>query len=89
MAAPPATAEPSNAWESLKGSLSETEKETLSIALQGEKGIKELADRCGVMQEVLIDQINEKAMDAIGDNLIDECCALYDDYVEQVRELVR
>jgi hypothetical protein len=41
------------------------------------------------MLEVLVDQINEKAMDMIGDNLLDEEFALYKDYREQVKELIR
>jgi hypothetical protein len=40
------------------------------------------------MPEVLVDSINEKAMDIIGDSLMDEDFVLYDDYKEQVKELV-
>ena len=41
------------------------------------------------MLEVLVDGINEKAMDFIGDNLLDEEFVLYDDYKEQVKELIK
>ena len=40
------------------------------------------------MLEVLADGINEKAMDAIGDSLMDGEFVLYDDYIQQVKELV-
>ena len=51
--------------------------------------IKAFADECGVMLEVLVDRINEKAMDFIGDNLMDDYFALYDDYKDQIKELVK
>ncbi|HWR18949.1 MAG TPA: TerB N-terminal domain-containing protein [Clostridia bacterium] len=85
------SSEPSNGndmWESFKNALSDTELLALSEALNGEAEIKKFADTCGIMPEVLIDGINEKAMDIIGDNLMDEDFVLYDDYKEQVKELV-
>ena len=42
-----------------------------------------------MMLEVLVDGINEKAMDAIGDSLIDDEFVLYEDYINQVKELVK
>jgi len=41
------------------------------------------------MLEVLADGINEKAMDYIGDNLMDDDFVLYDDYINQVKELIK
>ena len=75
--------------ESLKSILTEIEKKALSVVLHGETEIKKFADECGVMLEVLVDGINGKAMDCIGDNLLDEDFVLYDDYKEQVEELIR
>ncbi|HWS28761.1 MAG TPA: TerB N-terminal domain-containing protein [Clostridia bacterium] len=75
-------------WESFKNALNETERKALSAALCSEAEIKKFAGACGIMPEVLFDGINEKAMDFIGDSLTDESFALYDDYKEQVRELV-
>jgi hypothetical protein len=75
-------------WESFKNALTEIEIIALSEALNGETAIKEFADTCGIMPEVLVDSINEKAMDIIGDSLMDEDFVLYDDYKEQVKELV-
>ncbi len=75
-------------WEGLKKILTETEKKALSVLLHREIEIKKFADECGIMLEVLIDGINEKAMDSIGDNLMNEEFVLYEDYKEQVKEMV-
>lgn len=75
-------------WESLKDALNNNELQALAVILQ-DGDIKIFADECGIMLEVLVDGINEKAMDYIGDNLMDEDFVLYNDYKEQVKELVR
>jgi gluconate kinase len=77
-----------NAWESLKNHFTEVEIKALSVVLQGEIELKKYADECGIMLEVLVDGINEKAIDFIGDNLLDDEFALYEDYKEQVKELI-
>lgn len=77
-----------NAWESLKNQFSEVEIKALFVVLQGEIELKKYADECGIMLEVLVDGINEKAIDFIGDNLLDDEFALYEDYKEQVKELI-
>jgi hypothetical protein len=78
----------SDAWENLKDALSGIEIQALSILISGEKDVKKFADNNGIMFEVLIDGINEKAMDFVGDNLLDEECTIYDDYKDQVKEMV-
>lgn len=78
----------SYAWKSLKNSLSETEIQALLVLMFEEKDIKKFADKNGIMLEVLIDGINEKAMDFVGDNLLDEEFTIYDDYKDQVKEMV-
>ena len=88
-ACPSARVPISDTWGHLGSNLTETEKEALSVVLRGETELKKFADGCGVMLEVLADGINEKAMDHIGDNLLDEAFALYDEYREQVEELIR
>ena len=72
-------------WESLKNAMNENELKTLALVIQGED-IKPFADECGIMIEVLVDGINEKAMDYIGDNLMGDDFLLYDDYKEQIKE---
>ena len=74
-------------WENLKDILNESELRALAVVLNG-NDIKAFADECGVMIEVLVDGINEKAMDYIGDNLMDEDFVLYDDYKDQVSRLL-
>ena len=76
-------------WDNLKNSLTQVETEALSVVLLGELDLKKYADQCGIMLEVLVDGINEKAMDLIGDNLLDDEFVLYDDYKEEVKELIR
>ncbi len=76
-------------WTSLKNILSETEVKTLLLALQ--KGnIKQFADENGIMLEVLADSINEKAVDCIGDNILemDDEMIIYDEYIENVMKVV-
>ena len=77
------------AWESLKNELTEIEIKALSVVLQGDKELKKYADECGVMLEVLVEGINEKALDFVGDSLLDEEFVLYDDYKEHVKDLIR
>lgn len=89
--APPPDPEPapiSGAWEGFKQALTAAETEALCAALRGETEIRRFADERGVMPEVLVDGINEKAMDFIGDSLMDEEFFIYDDYRDQLKELV-
>ncbi len=76
-------------WQSLKDALTDVELGALTIVMHGNTELKKYADDCGVMLEVLIDGINEKAMDFIGDNLLDEEFVLFDDYKKQVKELIK
>jgi len=78
----------SDVWKTLKSTLTANERKALFLILNGETELKAFADECGLMLEVLVDGLNEKAMDAIGDNLVDEDFALYEDYREQVKELL-
>lgn len=78
---------PVGPWAELKQELSSVELQALGILLEG-ADFKAFADSKGVMVEVLADGINEKAMDAIGDGLMDEEFVLYEDYIEEVRKLV-
>jgi len=75
-------------WTDFRNTLSETELQALSVFIRGNMDIKKFADECGIMLEVLVDGINEKAMDHIGDNLMDDAFVIYDDYKEHVKELL-
>lgn len=78
----------SDPWQSLKDNLTDTEKKAISVILYRNTDIKRFADECGIMVEVLIDGINEKAVDFIGDNLIDDEYEIYDEYKEQAKDLI-
>jgi hypothetical protein len=79
---------PDDAWESLKDALTKTEKKALNVILRGERSIKDFADECGMMLEVLVDGINEKAMDFIGDSLLGDEFEIYEEYKDHVKEMV-
>jgi len=75
-------------WESFGNSLDETERHALIILISDKQNIKQFADSHGIMLEVLIDGINEKAIDSIGDNILDEDFNVYDDYMEKLKKMV-
>lgn len=77
-----------NIWDEFKLALSETELEALRLITQGDADIKQFADSHGIMLEVLADGINEKAVDAVGDSILDDELMIYDDYFEQVSQML-
>ena len=81
--------EPGN-WECLRNELTEIERSVLYMVLRGEAGIKAYADENGFMLEVLIDSINEKAIDSMGDSILEsgDGIFIYDEYVENVTALL-
>jgi hypothetical protein len=89
--APPASAPPAPAdapWRSFKSALTAAESQALALISQGGADIKALASLHGLMPEVLIDGLNGKAMDHLGDSLMDEDFVLYEEYKEQVKEWI-
>lgn len=76
-----------NPWFILKNQLTEIELKALIVVLL-DGNIREYADRHTIMIEVLVDGINEKSMELIGDVLLDEDFLLYEDYIEQVKEWI-
>lgn len=75
-------------WESFKNALTPTEKDALSIVLSENMELKKFADECGIMLEVLVDSINEKAMDFISDNIMNEEFEIYDEYKDNLKNLL-
>ena len=75
-------------WQDLKNALTQTEQEALRFILHGDADIRQFAAEHNVMPEVLVEGINEKAVDTVGDSLLDEEFSIYDDYLEQVREML-
>ena len=86
-AVPPPANSPNSEWNDLKDALEENELRALALILNG-GDIKSFADACGIMLEVLIDGINGKSLDIIGDSLMDEELNLFDDYKERTKELL-
>jgi hypothetical protein len=82
--------EEADGWLYLKDELSTVELKALSLILHEDAGIKAYADEHNLMLEVMMDGINEKAADYIGDSLIstDGAIAIYEDYKQSVREMV-
>ncbi len=78
-----------NNWEKLKAALSITEKAALKIILNNGE-INEFALKNGIMPEVLTDSINEKAVDIIGDHLLesDSEIVIYEEYLKKVSEII-
>ena len=85
----PAAEVEGDAWQMFYTSLTETEVAALTAALNGQN-VKAIADGQGMMLEVLLDGINEKAMDAIGDTVLemDDTVVVYEEYREKLMELV-
>jgi len=85
-ASPTVSASP---WETFKQTLTEIELQALTALLTNHTTIEAFAHQHGIMPEVLADSINEKAMDAIGDSVLDEALAIYDDYVTELTEMIK
>lgn len=79
-----------NPWATFKNSLSPIEFEALQLALSNPTDIKTFANNNGIMLEILADGINDKAMDAIGDNILElaDTMVIYDEYVSEMDELL-
>ena len=75
-------------WQVLWAALTETERKALQLIQQGGTDLKTFSDERDIMLEVLIDGINEKAVDFVGDSLLDQEAAVYDDYIVQVKGMV-
>ncbi|MDR1663325.1 MAG: TerB N-terminal domain-containing protein, partial [Clostridiales bacterium] len=101
-AEPPVTAAPpENNWDRFRRSLSETEAAVLTILLleskdnppAGSRGFtpgEPLAGAEGVLPEVLADGINQKAQDAIGDNILEYHgeMEIYEEYREALKTVI-
>ena len=84
----PLEPEPPSPFEDLRFALTRTEQEALVFILHGDIDFRQFADDHNIMPEVLADDINEKAVDTVGDSLLDDAFRIYDDYLEQVREML-
>ncbi len=85
-AAAPANAAETDPWQALYASLDPLERGALARAAGGEP-VDRFAAENGLLPEVLAEGINEKALDRVGDSLLDEDLVLYEDYEAQVKEM--
>ena len=76
-------------WSALGAALTATEREALRCILQG-RDIGDFALKNSVMPEVLVDGINDKAMDTVGDAVLelDDTVSVYEEYRENLMEMV-
>ena len=79
----------SDIWTAFKNALSQLEIEALKLIIKG-NNIKDFASKNRVMLEVLIDGINQKATDYIGDTVLelDDTVIMYDDYRDIIKDRV-
>ncbi|MCL2386451.1 MAG: TerB N-terminal domain-containing protein [Defluviitaleaceae bacterium] len=78
-----------NIWGQFMESLSEVEAGALRLALSKDNSastIKEFANSHNVMLEILADGINEKALDTVGDNILEltDTLVIYDEYKSEI-----
>ena len=80
----------SDGWRELFEALNETELSAVKMALLADPNVKAFADSIGIMLEVLVDNINEKANDFIGDSILelDNELTVYSDYQETINTLL-
>lgn len=67
--------------------LTPAEKQALAAALSGD-GFRAAARALGLMPEVLLEGINEKAVEFFGDCLLDENFSVYGEYAAQAKEML-
>jgi hypothetical protein len=81
--------QPTDGWDSFFDALNDTEREAIAILLDGGADIKKFADGNGIMLEVLLDGINDKAADHVGDSLLETGgdVRIYDEYAEAVKRM--
>jgi len=81
---------PSDPWEMLREILTPVEVSALRV-IESKQSLTAFALEQGIMGEVLIEGINEKAMDCIGDTLLemDEEVMIYEDYLPFLGKITR
>lgn len=74
-------------WAVFKDALDGHEAQALELILAGGGLVRAFANGIGAMLEVLVDNINDKAMDIIGDSIVevDGEPRIYDEYVHHLR----
>lgn len=76
-------------WDKFKENLSDMEIKILRSVIYNGTALEEIARTFDVLPEILADGINEKAVDFIGDNILDGDFLIYPDYEEELKEMVK
>lgn len=80
-----------NEYKQFLNKLTEIEKTVVQILLERQDAknrIMEIAKKENIMFEVLISNINEKALETIGDTIVeDDCSGIYSDYEEEFKKI--
>lgn len=79
-------------WSEFIDGLNQKEFEAIKVILLESNGnFKEFAAKNGYMPEVLADNINQKAVDFVGDTILefDETVYIYDEYIENLTKAVK
>ena len=81
----------SDPWAALSKALNDIEREFLMMLICESEDINAVFENKGIMLEVLVDSINEKAFDYLGDNIIEmnNGMLIYEEYKNNVEELVK
>ena len=78
-------------WQRLLRSLNKTEQEALKLILNGSAGNELLSfdQNYGIMPEVLVDSLNEKALETVGDNIIElsDTVKVFEEYQEELERV--
>jgi len=84
-----------NEWEQLFYNLSSVQRLTITTILSNSRfddKLSELAKQNNVLVEVLLESINEIALECVGDNIIETSetpIYIYEDYIENIEEILR
>jgi len=75
----------SDGWSELKAALNDIELKALAVIIEGGNAVR-YANENDIMPEVLADGINEKAVDHIGDSILDpdDGMMIYDEYRDMI-----
>lgn len=87
------TADEQDEWAAFAIRLSETERRALALLLDGKiDELKQLANKSGSMSEIIMESINEKALDCLGDNIIsfdEEQPRIYEEYTAEAMRIMK
>lgn len=79
-------------WDAFARSLNETEKAAVRMILQNApmKELQDFSKSHGMMPEVLVDEINQKAIDTVNDNIMElsDAVELFDEYRNNLERVI-